>query len=45
MENLTGATSDSTDEQESTDNEESADNDTKDEPFVDDPEASSEPTV
>lgn len=45
VENLTGATSDSTDEQESTDNEESADNDTKDEPFVDDPEASSEPTV
>lgn len=45
VENLTGATSDSTDEQESTDNEESADNDTKDELFVDDPEASSEPTV
>lgn len=45
VENLTGATSDSTDEQDSTDNEESTSDDTKDEPFVDDPEASSEPTV
>lgn len=45
VENLTGESSDSTDEQESTDNEESTSDDTKDEPFVDDPEASSEPTV
>ena len=45
VENMTGASSDSTDEQESTDNEESTSDDTKDEPFVDDPEVPSEPTV
>ena len=40
---LSGQTADSTDQGESTDAPESTDNNTKDEPFVDDPEASSEP--
>lgn len=42
---LAGQTDGSTNEQESTDAPESTDNNTKDEPFVDDPEASSEPAV
>lgn len=42
---LSGQTADSTDQGESTDAPESTDNNTKDEPFVDDPEASSEPAV
>ena len=42
---LSGQTADSTDQGESTDTPESTDNNTKDEPFVDDPEASSEPAV
>ena len=43
VENMTGATSDSEDD--STDEGESTDQNSKDEPFADDPEASSEPTV
>jgi len=42
---LSGQTADSTDQGESTDAPESTDNNTKDEPFVDDPEASSEPAA
>lgn len=42
---LSGQTADSTDRGESTDTPESTDNNTKDEPFVDDPEASSEPAA
>lgn len=42
---LAGQTADSTDQGESTDAPESTDNNTKDEPFVDDPEASSEPAA
>ena len=42
---LSGQTADSTDQGESTDAPESTDNNTKDEPFVDDPEASSEPAT
>lgn len=42
---LSGQTADSTDQGESTDAPESTDNNTKDEPFVDDPEASSQPAV
>lgn len=42
---LSGQTADSTDQGESTDAPESTDNNTKDKPFVDDPEASSEPAA
>lgn len=42
---LSGQTADSTDQGESTDAPESTDNNTKEEPFVDDPEASSEPAA
>lgn len=42
---LSGQTADSTDQGDSTDTPESTDNNTKDEPFVDDPEASSEPAA
>lgn len=43
--NMTGDTSDSTDEPESTNEGQPTDDNTKDEPFVDDPEASSEPAA